>query len=48
MLMYWILFIHWVADFLCQTDKMAINKSKDWCALVDHSMVYGFVLMMNV
>lgn len=35
-----LLFLHWVADFLLQTDKMAINKSKDPHWLIFHVMVY--------
>lgn len=35
-----ILFIHWVADFLCQNDWMALNKSKQWDALFTHTSVY--------
>lgn len=35
-----ILFIHWVADFLCQTDHQAQNKSKDNEALTQHILTY--------
>jgi len=35
-----ILFIHWVADFLCQTDWMATNKSKNNEALLFHTAIY--------
>ncbi len=35
-----ILFTHWVADFLCQNDWMALNKSKSWKALLTHTCVY--------
>lgn len=38
-----ILFIHWVADFLCQTDWMAQNKSKDNVALLAHVGIYSFI-----
>ena len=40
----WVIFAHWVADFVCQTHWMASNKSKDWWALVDHVSVYTFVV----
>lgn len=38
-----VLFIHWVADFLCQTDKMAQGKSKNWTDLLSHTGVYSFI-----
>jgi len=41
-----ILFIHWVSDFLCQTDWMAQNKSKNWKALLVHTMVYSTIFMV--
>lgn len=37
---------HFVADFLCQTDWMALNKSKRWDALTAHVLVYAGVLAM--
>lgn len=33
--------IHFIADFLLQTDWMAVNKSKDWRALLAHTGVYS-------
>lgn len=38
-----ILFIHWVADFILQTDKMALNKSKSNRWLLTHTLVYSLV-----
>lgn len=35
-----ILVIHWIADFVCQTDWQAKNKSKSWKALISHVMFY--------
>ncbi len=35
---------HFVADFLCQSDWMALNKSKRWDALGVHVLVYSLVL----
>src|SRR3954468_4200259 len=40
----WMLFSHWVADFVCQSDWMAVNKSRDIEALMLHASVYTFVL----
>lgn len=41
-----IIFIHWVADFLCQTDWMATNKSKDNSALLSHTSVYSLLWLI--
>lgn len=43
-LVYVLLVAHFVADFLCQTDWMALNKSKRWDALGAHVLVYSVVL----
>lgn len=36
-----ILSLHWIFDFLLQTDKMALNKSKSLSYLIFHSSVYS-------
>jgi len=38
-----ILFLHWFADFVLQTDKMAQGKSKNWTDLISHTLTYFFV-----
>jgi hypothetical protein len=45
-LIYLLLVLHFVGDFIAQSDWMAINKSKDWWALTIHVAVYqaSFVL----
>lgn len=36
-----ILFIHWILDFIFQTDYEAKNKSKSWLALLSHTIKYS-------
>lgn len=38
-----IIFIHWIADFVCQTDKQATGKSKNWDDLLSHTLTYTMV-----
>lgn len=35
-----IIFIHWLADFVCQTDWQAKNKSTSNKALISHTLTY--------
>ena len=48
MVLYWqyvaLLGVHWFADFVCQTDWQAKNKSKDISALSAHVLSYTAVL----
>lgn len=41
-----ILVIHWIADFLCQTDKMAQGKSKNWSDLLEHTLLYSLIFLI--
>lgn len=43
----WILVCHWVADFVCQTDWQAKNKSSDNWALSKHVLSYTAVLFIG-
>lgn len=38
-----IILIHWFADFVCQTDWQAQNKSKNNKALLSHTMSYSAI-----
>ena len=38
-----IIIIHWVCDFVLQTDKMAKGKSKNWRDLLMHTSVYSLM-----
>ena len=42
-LIFSIIFIHWVADFVLQTDWQAQNKSKNNRALLSHTYNYSLV-----
>lgn len=39
-----VVWLHFIADFLLQTDKMAVNKSKSFSWLTVHVAVYSGVL----
>jgi hypothetical protein len=47
-LIIWIMFSHWIADFLCQTTWMSMNKSKNILALFSHGLVYTGMLIYLV
>lgn len=41
-----VLVLHWIADFICQTDSMAKNKSSSNKALLSHIAVYTLVMCL--
>lgn len=41
-----ILGIHWIADFVLQTDEMAKGKSKDFKILLTHTITYSAVFLI--
>ena len=41
-----IIFIHWIADFVLQTDWQAQNKSKSNFALLSHTSNYSMVWLL--
>lgn len=41
-----VIVMHFVADFICQSDWMAINKSKSMDALFVHGATYGLVMIV--
>lgn len=41
-----ILFVHWVGDFVVQTEWEARNKSKSWVALISHTSTYTALWIM--
>ena len=38
------LLFHWYADFVCQTDKQAKNKSTSIKWLLKHTSIYGLII----
>lgn len=38
-----IIFVHWIADFVCQSHWQATNKSKNNYALLAHTITYSMV-----
>jgi len=40
----WILFLHWIGDFVLQSGKMAAKKHKDFEVLLDHILMYMLVI----
>lgn len=45
---YVLLVAHFVGDFICQSDWMALNKSKRWDALALHAGMYIATLMLTL
>jgi hypothetical protein len=43
-----LILIHFIADFLCQTDSMALNKSKSIYWLTVHVITYTIVLSIAI
>jgi len=43
-----IIIIHWIADFVLQTDKQAKGKSKNWGDLLSHTATYSFVWLIPI
>lgn len=39
-----VLLIHWIADFVAQSDMQAKGKSKDWRILTDHTFIYALLM----
>ena len=53
LLIIYLLFIHWIADFVCQSDEMAKKKSTSNLFLFYHCFMYGIMfiglpILMNI
>lgn len=47
-LILYVLFLHWLGDFVFQTDAMAKNKSTSWMWLCHHITAYQTVLFVGL
>lgn len=43
-----IISIHWVSDFIFQDERWAINKSKNFYALLNHTFVYSILWYLPI
>lgn len=43
-----IAFVHWIADFVCQTHEQSILKSKVFSILVEHTSTYSGVFFIPI
>ena len=43
-----IILIHWIADFVFQTDKMAKGKSTNWFDLIHHTATYSLIWLFGI
>lgn len=41
-----IIIVHWIADFVLQTDKQAKGKSKNWSDLLFHTITYSIIFSL--
>ena len=44
----YVIFAHWVADFVLQTDWQAQNKSKNNLALLKHTSIYSLTMSIGL
>lgn len=44
----YILLLHFMADFIFQTDKMAQGKSKNWWDLLSHTLTYSCIVWLGI
>lgn len=45
-LIFYLLFAHWVADFVFQDEEWALNKSKSFNSLLEHTSTYTGILWL--
>lgn len=43
-----IIIVHWIADFICQDEKWALGKSKNWGDLLSHTYTYSIIWVLII
>lgn len=43
-----IILIHYVADYICQDGKWALGKSKNWKDLLNHTLTYSLIWLIPI
>ena len=43
-----IIVIHFIADFICQDEKWALGKSKNWSDLLSHTFTYSCIWLIPI
>jgi hypothetical protein len=41
-----IIVLHYIADFIFQSEEWAVNKSKSWTSLLKHTSTYSFLWLI--
>ena len=44
----YLMLLHFIGDFVCQTNAMALGKSKKWGALLSHVATYTAIIYIGV
>lgn len=47
-IIFYILIIHWIGDFMLQTDKQAKGKSSSWNCLLTHTATYSWFMTIFI
>jgi hypothetical protein len=42
----WLIFSHWIADFICQDEKWALSKKDNIIMLLKHTITYSSVMIL--
>ena len=40
----WLIFSHWVADFICQDEAWALKKKESFVSLLKHTLTYSCII----
>lgn len=45
---FFVLLLHWIADFVLQSDEQAVNKSKSFRFLIEHTTEYSLYWLFGI